>query len=156
MDLCYNVLMTRIVLAFVIFLAFAVRGATVDKPMYAEVFLKNTNEKLAGNVTAWDSAGATLRIANKDRTVNWPELTPTSAFTLRQRLIDKTSASDWLALGTMGWQMGLKDQGKAALLADGSASREPRDDRDMKKGARYVRSRKKLIWGKPGPPRRRA
>jgi hypothetical protein len=108
--------MARILPAFVIFLAFAARGATVDKPMYAEVFLQNTNEKVAGNVTEWDSSAATLRIANKDRTVNWPEMTPTSAFTLRQRLIDKTSASDWLELGTMGWQMGLKDQGKAALL----------------------------------------
>src|SRR6476646_6675960 len=108
--------MTRIVLAFVIFLAFETRGATVDKPMYAEVFLKSTNEKLAGNVTAWDSSGATLHVASKDRTVNWPEMTPASAFTLRQRLIDKTSASDWLALGTMGWQMGLKDPARAALM----------------------------------------
>src|SRR5690349_3160239 len=108
--------MTRILIAFVIFLAVAARGATVDKPMYAEVFLKSTNEKVAGNVTAWDASGATLHIGAKDRTVNWPEMTPTSAFVLRQRLIDKKDASDWLALGTMGWQMGLKDQAKAALL----------------------------------------
>ena len=56
-----------------------------------------------------------IHVGQNDRTVNWPEMTPTSAFTLRQRLIDKNNAGDWLALGTMGWQMGLRDDGKFAL-----------------------------------------
>ena len=53
--------MTRILMAFVIFLAVAARGATIEKPIYAEVFLKNTNEKLAGNVTAWRPPGSSRR-----------------------------------------------------------------------------------------------
>ena len=108
-------IMQRILLALVVCLPLIAHGATLDKPVYAEVFLKSTNEKLAGNVTQWDSGGMVIHVGQNDRTVNWPEMTPTSAFTLRQRLIDKNNAGDWLALGTMGWQMGLRDDGKFAL-----------------------------------------
>ena len=44
-------IMQRILLALVVCLPLIARGATLDKPVYAEVFLKNTNEKLTGNVT---------------------------------------------------------------------------------------------------------
>lgn len=105
-------------LGFVIFftlLALNARAVTPDKPLYAEVFLKTGNEKVAGNVSAWDSAGAVLRVGKEDRNLKWADLTPTSAFVLRSRLIDKNGASDWLALGTMAWQTGLTTQGKSAL-----------------------------------------
>jgi hypothetical protein len=107
--------MTRIILALVLCIPLAARAANLDKPIYAEVFLKNSGEKTGGNVTQWDSGGVTMHIGQNDRTVNWAEMTPTSAFILRHRLIDKNSANDWLALGTMGWEMGLRDEGKMAL-----------------------------------------
>jgi hypothetical protein len=113
-DTCYNAVM-RIVLAFVMLMPLVTRAATLDKPLYAEVFLKSNNQKLAGNVTQWDSEGIVIHVGDQDRKTGWPEITPASAFTLRQRLIDKKSASDWLALGTMAWHTGLKDQAKMAL-----------------------------------------
>ncbi len=107
--------MTRIIPALTFFLALSAHAATLDKPIYAEVFLKGTNEKLAGNVSQWDGDGVTIHVGDKDRNLNWPELTPTSAFVLRHRLIDQNSAADWVALGKMGWEMGLREQGKLAL-----------------------------------------
>jgi hypothetical protein len=111
---CYNAAM-RIAVVLLLLVPSMVQAATLEKPIYAEVFLKNASEKVSGNVSDWDAGGATFRIGEKDRTVNWPEMTPISAFTLRQRLIDKTSATDWLGLGKMGWEMGLTEQGKVAL-----------------------------------------
>ena len=108
--------MTRIPLVLVCLLPLLARAQTLNKPLYAEVFLKSSSQKLAGNVTQWDSDGVVMHISKEDRTVNWPEMTPTSAFILRQRLIDKTSAKDWLALGKMGWEMGLTEQAKVALM----------------------------------------
>src|SRR3954466_6233419 len=86
---CYNERMTRILIAFVICVstvgADVTHAATLEKPVYAEVFLKTGSDKVAGNVTAWDTGGITVRAGTEDRPLKWGDLTPTSAFILRNR-----------------------------------------------------------------------
>src|SRR6185436_19703779 len=75
LDMCYNSPMTRIILALLISLPMVARAATLEKPIYAEIYLKGGNDKLSGNVSAWDSSGFTLRVGTEDRSIKWPELT---------------------------------------------------------------------------------
>ena len=90
----------------------------LEKPLYAEVFLKGTTAKatkISGNLTTYDDANFTLKIGKDDRTLAWAEVSPSSAFTLRQRLIDKTKATDWLVLAQFGLDIGAKEQAQGAL-----------------------------------------
>ena len=109
--------MTRILLAIIICVSVSARATTLDKPIYAEIFLRASNDKLAGNVTEWDNDGPVIHVGKEDRSVKWTDLTPASAFNLRSRLIDRKNANDWLALGEMAWQMGLKDQARGAFAS---------------------------------------
>lgn len=105
--------MKRLLPVLICLIAAASLAATVDKPIAVEPYLRS-GDRLAGNVTAWDADGFTIH-QTEDRTVKWNDLTPSSAFVVRSRLIDKTSAGDWLDLGQMGWQMGLKEQARFAF-----------------------------------------
>ncbi|MBC7784918.1 MAG: hypothetical protein H7144_13855 [Burkholderiales bacterium] len=91
---------------------------TLDKPLYAEVFLKSAParaNKLSGNLVAYDETSFTIRSGKEDKSIAWADITPTSAFTLRQRVTDKQSAIALLDLGRFGWQLGAKDQAQAVL-----------------------------------------
>ncbi len=112
--------MVRQVVSIVLLAALVAQAEPValEKPVYAEVFLKGTSArptKVSGNLTAYDEANFTLKVGKEDRTLAWMDITPTSAFTLRQRLIDKSKAGDWLELGRFGLDVGAKDQAQAAL-----------------------------------------
>jgi hypothetical protein len=93
-------------------------AVTLDKPIYTEVFVQTDaarNPKIAGNLLSYDDESLTIKTPREEKTLRWAELTPNSAFLLRQRLIDKTKAGDWLTLGRFGWSIGAKDQAKTAL-----------------------------------------
>lgn len=104
-------------LIFVCTLAVA-EPVTLEKPIYAEVFLPGSGQrptKVSGQLTRYDETQFTLEVGKQDRTLNWTDVTPTSAFTLRQRLIDKTNAEQWIELGEWGWKLGATDQSRAAF-----------------------------------------
>jgi hypothetical protein len=89
------------------------------KPLYVEVYIRSTtdrpNEDVAGMLIQYDDKGPTINTPHSSRTLRWVELTPTSAFVCRSRVIDKTNAADWLALGRFGWSIGARDQAIGAL-----------------------------------------
>ena len=107
-DACYNMGNERIPPALIFFTPASRVLLRSTSPIYAEVFLKNANEKVTGNLTQWDSGMVVIHGGDKDRTVNWPEMTPTSALTLRQRLIDKSSAARLAGAGDDGLADGIE------------------------------------------------
>jgi hypothetical protein len=107
--------MMRVGLAIVLCWPLAVMGVALDKPIYTESFLQSPSQKIVGNVTDWDAEGVTIHSGKEDRDIKWSEMTASSAYVLRSRLIDKSNANDWLDLGEMGWKMGAKEQARVAL-----------------------------------------
>ncbi|HEY0009781.1 MAG TPA: hypothetical protein VGB55_13720, partial [Tepidisphaeraceae bacterium] len=109
----------KVVACAALWASFAMGDAvTLEMPLYAEVFVKSAaarNPKITGNLVRYDDAQITLKTGREEQSFQWAELTPSSAFTLRQRLIDKTKPDDWLNLGAFGWKLGAKDQAHAAL-----------------------------------------
>jgi hypothetical protein len=89
------------------------------KPLYVEVYIRSTtnrpNEDVAGLLMQYDDKGPTINTAHTSRTLRWIELTPSSAFVCRSRVIDKTKAADWLELGRFGWSIAARDQAIGAL-----------------------------------------
>lgn len=88
-----------------------------SKPMYVEVFAargKGT-EKIAGDLVRWDEQAVTLLTLRGEKTLAWRELTPSSAFVLRSRLIDRSVAADWLVLARFGFEIGATEQAHVAL-----------------------------------------
>ena len=85
-----------------------------DKP--ADVYLRGGSmAEIIGTAVRFDDRDVIIKTSHGERTLHWLDLTGPSAFGLRSRLIDPISATDQLALGEMGWSMGMKDQAKAAL-----------------------------------------
>ncbi len=109
----------QIVLSFL--LAWSVAAAelvTLDKPIYAEVYLKGTTPrpvKVSGNLTSYDESLFTLHVGNDDKQLNWDAITPSSAFTLRQRVTDKSAATELIKLGKFGIKIGARDQAMIVL-----------------------------------------
>lgn len=88
--------------------------------MYVEVFLASEGEsvkpeKIVGNLLAHDEVGIEIQTGDARRSFAWDQLTPTSAYTLKSRLINRTSAIAWLELGRWGWNHRLKKQATIAL-----------------------------------------
>jgi hypothetical protein len=89
---------------------------TLPKPVSADVVLKGDKPAhVNGMLVSYDDTQFTLKVAKEERTIAWRDITPTSAFALRQKVVDKNSAADWLALGRFGWQLGAKEQAQTAL-----------------------------------------
>jgi hypothetical protein len=89
-----------------------------DRALYVEVYLRNPagpNQRIGGTLVTYDDQGPTIHTFKETRTFLWTELTPSSAFVCRSRVIDKTKAADWLDLGRFGWSIGAKDQALGAL-----------------------------------------
>ncbi len=113
--------MPRLVVCLILLVPCAITQAeptVLEKPLYAEVYLPSAGARLtkvSGNVTRYDDKQFTLQIVKEERTLTWNQITPNSAFTLRQRLIDKTKATDWLELGRFGWEIGASDQARVAF-----------------------------------------
>jgi hypothetical protein len=85
--------------------------------MYVEVYLRGEKRdvKVAGKLLEHDDERLVINAPGGSRELAWDQLTPNSAFTVKARLIDKTVANDWLALGKWGWEHGLEQQAKTAL-----------------------------------------
>ena len=104
-------------------LSLLVCGMTeLDKPMYVEVFVRGTtpaaqNEKVSGDLLRYDDAALVVKSKGAERELKWAELSPSSAYVVKMRLIDKTKASDWLELGRFAWSMNIKDQARSALAS---------------------------------------
>lgn len=75
----------------------------------------NPPTPLAGEVVQWDDGSIVLRVGDEQRTIKWIEIEPLSAFRARSRLIDREDPSQWLALGAMGWSMGLEEASAEAI-----------------------------------------
>jgi hypothetical protein len=94
---------------------------TLEKPLYSEVFVRSTtnanNEKVAGNLLRYDEQTLTIKTSKGERDLRWTDLTGTSAYALKSRLIDKNNSHDWLELGRFAWSMNAKEQARTALAA---------------------------------------
>jgi hypothetical protein len=89
-----------------------------SKPVDVDLYIPGAlrNEKVSGRLLRFDDDGVTIRPATgPERTYKWSAVTPGSAFVARLRLIDKSSAADWLELGRFGWQLGADEQARAAF-----------------------------------------
>src|SRR4030095_4675661 len=68
---------------------------TLEKPLYSEVFVRSTtnanNEKVAGNLLRYDEQTLTIKTSKGERDLRWTDLTGTSAYALKSRLIDKNN-----------------------------------------------------------------
>lgn len=87
------------------------------KPIYVEAFVQRERgtEKVAGDLVRWDERAIVLATLRGERVLSWTELTPSSAFVIRSRLIDRSVASDWLVLARFGFAVGATDQAHVAL-----------------------------------------
>lgn len=88
---------------------------TLASPIQVEFFLTGEKEKFGGKLVSHDAAGFALTTPSGEQAYTWDQLTPSSAFTVKFRLIDKTIAGQWLDLGRWGWEHGLNDQSKSAF-----------------------------------------
>lgn len=70
-----------------------------------------------GELTEYDDAGVTLSVRGERVEFRWVDLTPHSAFTARYRLIDQTSATDWVELAEFAWKLGAEEEAKRAMRA---------------------------------------
>ena len=97
--------------------AFAAPPTTAPTAMYVEVYKKGErrDEKIAGKLGAQDDVHVLIDTTAGPRDLKWDELTPSSAFTLKARLVDPTSAPGWLSVGRWGWEHGLELQAKTAF-----------------------------------------
>lgn len=110
--------MNRVLLLWLLLGPGVVAGAEPPaKPLYVEVFVprEQAPEKVAGDLLQWDEQSITLATLRGARTLAWTELTPTSAFVLRSRLINRSVAGDWLLLAEFGFRIGATEQAHVAL-----------------------------------------
>jgi hypothetical protein len=72
-------------------------------------------QRMVGILESHSDTGLSVSTSNGTRDLTWEELTPTSAYTIKSRIIDRQRATDWLALGRWAWSVGLDRQAKSAL-----------------------------------------
>ncbi len=91
-------------------------GGELEKPIYTEITLRSGRPShLSGHLLRYDDTTLVVRTGKIEKSLKWVDLTGTSAFILRSRLIDKSKAEDWLELGTFGWDMGVTDRARESL-----------------------------------------
>lgn len=137
--------MRPICIAFLI-AALATAGWGQDRPIELRLQLRGeTSKMVAGELVRWDDEQVLLRTAEGEQAISWLELEPLSAFRARSRLIDREKAADWLALGRMGWSMGLREAAQEAL------SRATRLDPSLAEQAEQITAQE-LGWALPAEP----
>jgi hypothetical protein len=103
-------------------------------PIYADLYTRaagdNRSQEFTGKVLEYDTQTVTIQSGSQQKALHWGDLTPSSAFALRSRLIDKTSAHDWLVLGKFGWQIGATQQARLALGRAGQIDKTLKPDAD--------------------------
>lgn len=72
-------------------------------------------QRVVGILDSHSETGLSVSTSNGTRDLVWEELTPTSAYTIKSRIIDRERATDWLELGRWAWSNGLDRQAKSAL-----------------------------------------
>jgi hypothetical protein len=93
-------------------------SVTLVKPLYAEVYLRAAQtQKIAGSVLRYDDDAFVIKVSGSEREISWHDLTGTSAYALRARLIDKTKPDDWLHLGELVWSLGAPEPAQRAFDA---------------------------------------
>ncbi|MGN6724920.1 MAG: hypothetical protein ACTHLZ_03305, partial [Tepidisphaeraceae bacterium] len=90
---------------------------TLAHPIAAEVYVKGDAHatELRGALLHYDDDGFTLRVNDGEKTLAWTDVTPASAYAMRQKAIDRKKPGDWLTLGKFGWALGAKAQAETAL-----------------------------------------
>ena len=106
-----------IALCVALCVAVAITVAAPDRPVLAEVYVKSAGKAapLRGSLVRHDERTFTLRVAGDDRTLAWTDVTPVTAFALKQKTMDRSRADQCLELGRFGWDVGAKEQAQAAL-----------------------------------------
>ena len=88
----------------------------LDPPLNAIVYLKHeTPGEVSGRLLRYSRHTLVITAGGAEKPLHWADLTPSSAYTLRGRLINKDKADDWLALGAFGYSIGAKEQANTAL-----------------------------------------
>jgi hypothetical protein len=91
-------------------------SVTLVKPIYAEVYLRAAQtQKISGMLLRYDEDSFVIKSSGGERSINWLDLTGSSLFTLRARLIDKKKAENWLNLGEEVWSLGATEQAQRAF-----------------------------------------
>ena len=116
-----NIVTTGLTLLALVAVAWGdpVPPAALPKPIPAYVGVRTESgfEQVEGNLIAWDNDSVTIQTRTGPRHLQWNNLSAASAYALRARLIDHTTAGGWLELGTFGWQIGAKDARDALARA---------------------------------------
>ncbi len=71
--------------------------------------------RVVGILESHSDVGLAVSTPDGVRDLTWEQLTPTSAYTIKSRLIDRERATDWLHLGRWAWSNGLDRQARSAL-----------------------------------------
>ncbi|HTL29773.1 MAG TPA: hypothetical protein VL282_11145 [Tepidisphaeraceae bacterium] len=95
---------------------FAAESVTLVKPIYTEIYLRSAQaQKIAGQLLRYDDETLVVKTSSGERELHWLDLTGTSAYALRARLIDKTKPEDWMAVGRLAWSLGASEQAQRAF-----------------------------------------
>lgn len=110
-------LFVAVLLAFVIWPACGAAAGEVDPPITVSVTIIDSprNRRVVGELVSFDEVAATLIVEGERQRFPWRELTPTSCFTARHRLIDEDDAGAWLALARFGRRVGAERQAEYAI-----------------------------------------
>lgn len=113
-------------------------------------------QKIHGSLVSWNDQQIVLKTDTQERTINWFDMTPASAFRVRQRLTDRNKPDQLLELGEMGRAMGIDRP--AAQVIDSAVKRDPtlrlRAEFIMQKklGYRVATKQKSAAATSPSPP----
>jgi hypothetical protein len=87
--------------------------------IYVELHIKGDDDsvqRLKGLLKSHDALALTFEpVSMPIMQVRWDDLTPTCAYTVRSRLIDRDSASDWFELGEFAWNLKLDKPARTAF-----------------------------------------
>ncbi len=110
------------ILVFALLLALASPAAgqagdpvVVDPPITVRVNFVEGRRSLLGDLVGYDTETLTLVVRGERQVHKWIDVTPSSAFTARYRLIDQKSAPDWLKLGEFALEIGAETEAEKAL-----------------------------------------
>lgn len=81
------------------------------------------NLEIVGELVRYDETGCTLDVRGELQRFAWSQLSPSSCFTARYRLIDEDDAGDWLALAKFGRKVGVEQLSEYA--AGEAVERDP-------------------------------
>jgi hypothetical protein len=89
----------------------------VDPPVTVALTIvaEPRNERVTGDLVVYDEAGLTIVVRGERQRFTWSELTPTSSFTARHRLVDPDDPQEWIDLARFGRLVGAERQSEYAI-----------------------------------------